>query len=391
MKHIAVVIPDFPIPSETFVVTEIKALVKMGHKVTVFCFNRELHWIDLPNTVAVIELNSHVPHEVSRLFRFNPVNLFRSFICAYKLQEISTKSLLFYGVKLAVLAEKHGCEHFHCHFLHSAMAYALVAAKLANVTVSGVGHGHDVDVNSQDLKYKLQMCSFSIAVCQDMNNTFNLLGAKHHYLLHSGVDISHFSLNAPPEHNNAKNKRLRLLFVGRLVAKKGVKYALEALAKIDAVHRPYLDIVGKGPEYSKISEQIKQLNLEESVCLLGHHTPNWIAQAAEQYDAFIAPLYTPDNGESNNGHLALKEAMAMGLPVITCETSGSKEVVSYDVGFIVKPKDSNELKEAIESLNYLKPSIREKMGLLARKRVEKMFDSITQAKKLSSLIEKIHS
>jgi len=391
MKHIAVVLPDFPIPSETFVVTEVKALLKMGHQVTVFCFNRELHWIDLPNNVSVIELDASVSHNLSGLFRFNPMNLVRSFVCAYNLRETSTKSLLFYGVKLATLAKKHGCEHFHCHFLHSVMAYSLVAAKLANVTISGVGHGHDVDVNSHDLKYKLQMCNFCIAVCQDMNNTFSMLGAKHHYLLHSGVDVSHFSFNHSSESNTIKNRRLRLLFVGRLVAKKGLKYALEALAKIDAAHRPCLDIVGKGPEYIKISDQIKELNLEEFVCLLGHHTPNWIAQVSGQYDAFLAPFYTPDDGETNTGHLALKEAMAMGLPVITCETSGCKEVVSYEVGFIVKPKDINELKEAIESLNYLKPSIRQRMGILARKRVELMFDSITQAKKLSSLIEQVHS
>ncbi|SFB88738.1 glycosyltransferase [Pseudoalteromonas denitrificans] len=391
MKHIAVVLPDFPIPSETFVVTEIKSLLKMGHKITVFCFNRELHWIELPDKVNVIELDSTISNEIGGLFRFNPMNLVKSFICAYHLQEISIKSLLFYGVKLATLAKKYGCEHFHCHFLHNVMAYVLVAAKLADVTVSGVGHGHDVDVNSHDLKYKLQMCNFCIAVCQDMNNTFSLLGAKHHYLLHSGVDVSHFALNPPPDHNNVRNRRLRLLFVGRLVAKKGLKYALEALAKIDAEHRPCLDIVGKGPEYARISEQIKQLHLEEFVCLLGHHTPNWIAQVSGQYDAFIAPFYTPENGETNTSHLAVKEAMAMGLPVITCETTGCREVVSYEVGFIVKPKDTNELKEAIESLNYLKPSIRQKMGILARKRVEVMFDSITQAKKLSNLIEQIHS
>lgn len=115
--------------------------------------------------------------------------------------------------------------------------------------------------------------------------------------------------------------------------------------------------------------------------MLGHHTPNWIVQAAGQYDAFIAPLNTLENGESNNSLLALKEAMAMGLPVITCDTKGCKDVVSCDVGYVVKPKDPAALKEAIESLNYIKPSIRKKMGLLARQRVELLFDSISQAKK----------
>jgi len=390
MKHIAVVIPDFHIPSETFVVTEIKALVKAGHKVTVFCFKRVYHFIELPSQVKVIEINTGLPINMNSLFVFNPFYLIQSFICAYRQQEISTKSLLFYGAKLAALAMKHGCQHFHCHFLHSGLAYTLVAAKLTRLTVSGVGHGNDINIESQDLQYKLKMCDFCIAVCQDMNNTFNMLGAKKSYLLPCGVDVSHFSLNSPPDHFKTKNKRLRLLFVGRLIEKKGLNYALEALAKIDVEHRPYLDIVGKGPKYEQISAQIGKLKLTEFVSLLGHHSPNWIVQVAGQYDAFIAPFNTTENGESNTSLLALKEAMAMGLPVITCDAKGCKDVVSCDVGYVVKPKDPEALKEAIESLNYIKPSIRKKMGLLARQRVELLFDSISQAKKLSNLIEQVN-
>ncbi|MBU2971413.1 glycosyltransferase [Pseudoalteromonas sp. C2R02] len=390
MKHIAVVIPNFPVPSETFVVTEIKALLKAKHKITIFCFNRAYHFIDLPNQVKVIEINTALPIDMSFIFFFNPFYLLQSFICAYRQQEISTKSLLFYGAKLAALAKKHGCQHFHCHFLHSGLAYTLVAAKLARLTVSGVGHETDINMESKDLQYKLQMCDFCISVCQDMNNTFNMLGAKKSYLLECGVDTSHFSTNGFSEHSKTKNNRLRLLFVGRLIEKKGLNYALDALAKIDVEHRPYLDIVGKGPKYEQIADQIEKLNLGEFVCLLGHHTPNWIVQAAGQYDAFIAPLNTLENGEANNSLLALKEAMAMGLPVITCDTKGCKDVVSCDVGYVVKPKDPEALKEAIESLNYIKPSIRKKMGLLARQRVELLFDSISQAKKLSNLIEQIN-
>lgn len=39
MKHIGIVVPNFPVASETFVITEIQGLIEAGHKVSVFCFN----------------------------------------------------------------------------------------------------------------------------------------------------------------------------------------------------------------------------------------------------------------------------------------------------------------------------------------------------------------
>ena len=160
----------------------------------------------------------------------------------------------------------------------------------------------------------------------------------------------------------SKIEGLNCCFFGRLIDKKGLEYALEAIAKIDVAHRPYLDIVGKGPKYQHIQNQIKRLKLDGYVSLLGQHTPNWIIKSSVQYDAFIAPFNTTDNGEFNTSLLSLKEAMAMGLPVITCDDKGCKDVVSCDVGYVVKPKDSEALREAIESFNYIKPSVRKKNG-----------------------------
>ena len=107
--------------------------------------------MELPSQVEVVEINTALPIDMSCLLVFNPFHLIQSFICAYRQREISTMSLLFYGAKLAALAKKHGCQHFHCHFLHSGLAYTLVAAKLTRLTVSGVGHGNDINVESKDL------------------------------------------------------------------------------------------------------------------------------------------------------------------------------------------------------------------------------------------------
>ncbi|MGC3833993.1 hypothetical protein ACPSKX_06750 [Moritella viscosa] len=117
MKHIAIVVPEFPIASETFIVTEIQALAKAGHRVTVFCFIKRDLAITLPHNVSVIDVNSASNRDVSRFVAKRPFAMAKALMCAKNQHAIPTKSLLLYGAKLAYLASKSCCDHFHCHLI----------------------------------------------------------------------------------------------------------------------------------------------------------------------------------------------------------------------------------------------------------------------------------
>lgn len=382
MKHIAIVVPEFPIASETFVVTEIQALAKAGHRVTVFCFIKRELAITLPQNVSVIDVNSASNRDVSKFVAKRPFAMVKALMCAQNQHAISTKSLLLYGAKMAYLASKSCCDHFHCHFMHCSLAYTLVAARWLDIATSSVGHGHDVYVNNDDIQFKLSACDFNIAVCQSMVDTFERLGAKHTHLLHSGVDLSQFIAHPAPVH-----KKLELLFVGRLVEKKGVVYALQALALIAENQRPHLDIVGQGPSQKQLYDLVKKLKLKAFVRLLGYRSPHWIGREGANYDGFVAPFCTSEDGDRNTEPMVLKEAMAMGLPVITSDVMGCSEIVTKDTGYIVAPKDTIALKLAIESFMQCQNNVREQMRVLARQRVEQCFNAQVQARRLSHLIE----
>ena len=382
MKHIAIVVPEFPIASETFVVTEIQALARAGHRVTVFCFVKRELAITLPKYVSVIDINDTSNKHVSAFVVKRPLALAKALICSQNQHAISTKSLLLYGAKLAYLANKYHCEHFHCHFMHCSLAYTLVAARWLGISTSSVGHGHDVYVNNDDIQFKLSACDFSIAICQDMVETFQRLGAKHTHLLHSVVDVSRLITHSAP-----KNKQLELLFVGHLVEKKGIVYALQALALIAENQRPHLDIVGQGPSQKQLYNLIKKLKLKASVRLLGYRSPHWIGQEGSNYDCFVAPFCPSEDGDSETEPMVLKEAMAMGLPVITSDVMGCSEIVTKDTGYIVAPRDVIALKLAIESFMQCQNNVREQMRVLARQRVEQYFNAQIQARRLSHLIE----
>ncbi|GIC75700.1 glycosyltransferase [Moritella sp. F3] len=382
MKHIAIVVPEFPTASETFVVTEICALAKAGHQVTVFCFIKRDSVVTLPNNVTVIDVNMASNKQVSAFVAKHPLATTKAFKCANHQHAITTCSLLSYGAKLAYLADKFHCEHFHCHFMHCSLAYTLVAACWLEITTSSVEHGSVIYEDNDDIRYKLTACSFNIAECEDIIKNFQLLGAKHLHLLHSGVDISRFPAHPVPSH-----KQLELLFVGHLVEKKGIAYALEALALIAENVRPHFDIVGQGPAQNYLQHLVKKLNLTAFVRLMGYRSPHWIAQKGSDYDGFVAPFCVSADGDSDSGPVVLKEAMAMGLPVITSDVMGCRDIVTEDTGYIVASKDVLALKLAIEALIQCQNNVRDQMRLLARQRVEQYFNAQVQALRLSRLIE----
>lgn len=191
MKNIAILVPSFPVASETFVVTEIKALQRAGHKVSVLTLEKSDDFRRTYQGIPVWHF-SDAPACASfcnALFYGDVSSAWQS---VKQQQAISNVSLMRVGCQLAHLLMLHGIEHLHCHFMHNSLAYGIVASKLAGITVSGIGHGHDIYVNRTDLAAKLSMCDFSVAVCEDMLTLFNALGAQQPKLLHCGVDVSRF-------------------------------------------------------------------------------------------------------------------------------------------------------------------------------------------------------
>ena len=100
MKHIAILVPSFPIASETFVVTEIKALLNAGHKVTVLTFEKTSVLINLTSAIEVKKITKPAFKSILPSM-FNIYKLARATHTAAQFQSISTQSLLAYGYQIA--------------------------------------------------------------------------------------------------------------------------------------------------------------------------------------------------------------------------------------------------------------------------------------------------
>ena len=381
MKHIAIMVPSFPVPSETFVITEIKALQRAGHKVSVITFEQCENDIELLCDVHVLK-KTHLIDTVFNLTELPFALIAKGIKASVRQSAISTTSLLFFATKAAQIIKVNQIEHMHCHFMHNSLAYGVVAAKLANISVSSIGHGHDIYVNSADLEAKVHECDFCVAVCEDMLKLLHRFSPTKAKLLHCGVDTEIFQ----PDTIQA-NKEVKLLFVGRLVEKKGLSYAISALANLPVEIRPKLDIVGDGPLRNALEYQVDEMGLNDYIQFLGAKTPQDIRCMAKHYDGFLAPFCIAENGDKDTGPVVLKEAMAMSLPVITCDVMGCAEIVDGSVGYLVESRNTQALTRAINQYVHLSKEQRAQMRLAARARVLEKFDAFKQAKQLSNWIQ----
>lgn len=381
MKHIGIVVPSFHIPSETFVVTEINALVRAGHKVSVITFANLNSCTNLDSSVNVITIEKSLLYAAKFAMK-KPLAALKAALTATRFTSISVTSLLGYGLNIADIIKQHGISHIHCHFMHAPLAYSIIASKIAGISISSIGHGHDVYVNDTDLRLKLSLCNFSVAVCKDMAEKLGKYKAGKVELLHCGVDLSLF--NATP---NRLNESVKLLFIGRLVEKKGLQFLLPAIKKLNKKYSIFLDVVGEGPLMNDLKFLCEKLGIEKEVRFLGKQTPLWLSKNTSNYSALVAPFCISSNGDRDTGPVVLKEAMASGIPVLTTQLMGAKEIVNDSVGFKCEPSSISGLEKILTEFCELNPYERYAKGINAKRLVANKFNASSQAKKLSSWVQ----
>jgi rhamnosyl/mannosyltransferase len=160
--------------------------------------------------------------------------------------------------------------------------------------------------------------------------------------------------------------RPTLLFTGRLVYYKGLKYLLEAMVGINAD----VWIAGKGPLRESLVQRASELGISDRIHLLGYVSEERLHYCYENADIFVFP----STARSEAFGVAQLEAMAYHLPVINTNLPTGVPWVSRDgeTGLTVQPGDSTELRRAIKTL-IQDPELAERLGAAARKRVEKQF------------------
>ncbi len=142
-----------------------------------------------------------------------------------------------------------------------------------------------------------------------------------------------------------------ILFVGRFLEGKGIKYLLEAMKIVVSTSRDIrLLLFGSGPLEHDIRTKVGELNLEPYVKFMGWANKEKLAEFYILSDLVVVPSIVTKSG-AEGMPTVIVEAMAAGKPVIASDVGGIKDVVINEYnGFLVKEKDPKALAERIIEL-----------------------------------------
>lgn len=292
-------------------------------------------------------------------------------------------SMFFY---LFFMCKKIKPDVIHAHWIIPQGFIAVIVGRLLNIPVIATAHGGDAFSLNTGLLNRLKTFTLRHCQCWTSNTrataeTFDIThGIPRPIIIPMGVGIEHFQSGNAEKVLGSETRRI-ILFVGRLVEKKGVKYLIEAFSMLPKKiqDESVLWIIGDGDERKNLEQQALKSSLE-NIKFWGQ-VPN--KQLPDFYAAaslFVAPSVIDSKGDTEGQGVILLEAMASKTPIIATAVGGIPEVITGDkTGLLVQQKNANALSTAIQFL-FNNSKTAEAYGSRALQFLDKTYswDSIAQ-------------
>jgi colanic acid/amylovoran biosynthesis glycosyltransferase len=377
---------------ETFVIPEIEALLARGHDVLLvprLSGDPVVHddAVALVPRTRILPSAAAIVRAVLRALIRRPRVTLRAF---WRIRRTRPRPRTYsntvataQGVWVAELARAWGADHIHAHWAHLPSTIAMSASAFSGIPWSFTGHRYDVVLNNL-LGDKLRSARFGRFIAQEMLERASPMVAPDAIaratVLHMGVPLPPRPMEEPPDHEVPV-----VLCPARLVRVKGHLHLIRAAALLKDRGVPFrLLLAGDGPEGERISRRIADLGLGDTVRMLGlvPHAELLRRYRDREVDCVVLPSVDLGKGEHEGISVALIEAMAHGIPVISTRTGGLPELLGDGAGVMVPPARADALADALELLLRSKP-LRLELGSRGRQRIERDFDVTRVADELT--------
>ena len=392
---IAFIVGTFPALSVSFIINQIKGLIDRGHEVDIYALDgapedtSKVH--PIVEEYRLLERTYYPPTKpknslLRRLKTFglllanlpkNPWVLCQLFDVT-RFGKEARRQILFYRAMPFLRRESY--DIIHCQFgLFGIIALALRQIGLIEGKLITGFRGYDISRYLQkrgDGVYDelFKQGDFFIANCEFFRQRAIKLGCEEEKIvvLGSGIDCSKFAFT--PRHFPSDG-RVRIATTGRLVEKKGIEYGIRAIAYLaEACPNIEYNIIGDGPLKEHFQKLIAELNVGHIIKLVGWKQQEELIEILDNSHILIAPSVTAADGNQDAPVNTLKEAMAMGLPVIGTLHGGIPELIEDGIsGFLVPERDAEAIADKVLYL-IEHPEIWTDMGASGRKRVEQKYD-----------------
>ncbi|HEX7050518.1 MAG TPA: glycosyltransferase [Longimicrobiales bacterium] len=278
----------------------------------------------------------------------------------------------------------------HVHFGVNA-AVALPIARTFDLPLIVTYHGMDITVErttAADRRRRERIFAAAdriIAVSEFIAGRLREAGCPAekltvHYI---GVDTERF-VPAPAESRASS----QILFVGRLVPKKGLIHLIRAMPRVQrAVPDAELVVAGDGGLRSQLEAEAGRLGIR---CrFLGVRTPDQVQALMRRATLLCAPSVVAENGDAEGLGMVIVEAQASGIPVVTFRSGGAAEsVVHGETGFVAPERDEDALAAHLTAI-LADAELRDRMSAAARAHIVENFDLRRQTAALERIYDQV--
>lgn len=402
--RLAVFTNQFPGQISTFFARDMRGLLESGIELDVFPI-RPLDpslWRYVPDILSERVFHRHKVHPLplnrslvnllrpGTMWKLGPFMRDAAAICAsavrFGLEPLAKSACVL--VQGRSLVNGHFSENQYDHILGYWGNYATTCAyichrlRAAHIPFSIFLHaGNDLYRTPVYMQEKL-LYADNIITCSDFNyqyiqaqfpEIFPLISDKI-FVHHHGLDFGEYTYE--PENRASK----RVIAVGNLVKKKGFDFLLRAMHQLKCSGMDFeLELVGTGPQEKSLKELANELGIGEKVIFRGLLTSEEAKSAIRNATMLVHPSPELGDGVPN----VIKEAMALGTPVVGSTVAGIPELLGNGRhGILVPPKDTKALANAIEKL-MKDEKLGYHYGKSARKFVESKFDLWKNGKRLA--------
>ena len=273
-------------------------------------------------------------------------------------------------------------------YLNLCFPWIQIAQEL-NIPFFGHAHGYDVSHKLRDVQWQQKYLHYNqtggiIAMSQTSQKRLLRLGLHPDrvHVVPYGVDVPAMPLK------KTQQATIRCLAVGRMVEKKAPLKTLEAFRQATEVCSTLrLDYIGAGQLLPAAQAFVKQFNLENQVCLHGGQPNTVVKQLMEKADIFVQHSITvPESGDEEGLPVAILEAMAHSLPVVSTHHAGIPEAVADgSTGYLVDEGDVGGMASCLIELAR-DSDLRQHMGIAGWSRAKAHFSWEREQKDLLKIL-----
>ncbi|MDV6253341.1 glycosyltransferase [Vibrio sp. EA2] len=388
----------YPKLSQTFVDKQINALVENGCDVTVLTDKQSNSPSIVNSDLDIIDFSPKANSNLARVFVYFFLFVLASLKGKGNLAfSVSKDDKLAFSQKLSIvyaLAKgiKLSYDVILVHFGN--FGYYISTLKSCGVLrgkVAIIFHGYEISRkkvlsdNVDAYRACFDSCDMFLPVSKLWKEKLIKMGcpSRKVYVSRMGIDLDDFVYKTA----NSDSEVFKLIQVGRLTKKKGILDTINAIALLPKDSNIHLDVVGSGELENEALELVRKLGLFNKIKFHGPLPNTMVKKLLFQSNAYILPSKVADDGDMEGVPVALMEAMAVGLPVISTYHSGIPELIDDGVsGFLVNEGDVEALSNTVYTVSRYDQSSLNKITVSARQKIEKQFNNDKEVKALIDLI-----